>query len=112
MGVTQTSTLARNTLIISPNVPLAAAPGDEFDVSVTVTNNHKGSGTNKIILKAQPSKHLEIAGESAVTLTIAEGKDATTNFKVKAKDVLGGAEIKFTASDATESSSLVPFGTA
>lgn len=107
MGVTQTSTLARNTLIISPNVPLAAAPGDEFDVSVTVTNNHKGSGTNKIILKAQPSKHLEIAGESAVTLTIAEGKDATTNFKVKAKDVLGGAEIKFTASDATESSSLV-----
>lgn len=106
MGVAQTSTLARNTLIISPNVPLAAAPGDEFDVSVTVTNNHKGSGNNKIILKAQPSKHLEIAGESAVTLNIAEGKDATTNFKVKAKDVLGGAEIKFTASDATESSSL------
>lgn len=106
MGVTQTSVIARNPLIISPTTPLVAAPGDEFDVNVTVTNNHKGSGNNKIILKAQPSQHLEIAGESTYTMTIAEGKDSTVNFKVKAKDLLGAAEIKFTASDATESISL------
>lgn len=106
MGVAQTSTLAKNTFIISPNVPLAVAPGDEFDISVTVTNNHKGSGSDKISLKAVPSEHLKIEGEQVVSLTIDEGKDSTANFKVRAKEVLGAAEIRFTASDATESSSL------
>ena len=86
MGVAQTSTLAKNTFIISPNVPLAVAPGDEFDISVTVTNNHKGSGSDKISLKAVPSEHLKIEGEQVVSLTINEGKDSTANFKVRAKE--------------------------
>ena len=107
IGVTQSSTLARNTFIISPNAPLAAAPGDEFDVSVTVTNNHRGSGTaNKVTLTASPSQHLSIVGEKSVPLTIDEGKEATVSFKVKANNVLGGAEIAFKAADASESSKL------
>lgn len=107
VGANQNTSIAKNTFVISPNAPLAAAPGDEFDVSVTVTNAHKGSGeANKVKLTAVPSKHLEISGEKSVSLVIPEGKDVTTSFKVKAKDVLGGAEIRFTASDATESSSL------
>lgn len=107
IGVTQSSCLARNTFIISPSSPLAAAPGDEFDVSVTVTNNHRNSGANnKVTLTASPSEHLEIVGEKTLSLTIPEGKEATVSFKVKAKNVLGGAEIAFTAKDATESSRL------
>ncbi|MBO5729727.1 MAG: alpha-2-macroglobulin family protein [Treponema sp.] len=105
MGVATTSALARNTFIINPNTPLAVAPGDQFDVSVTVTNNHRGSGdANKVLLTATPSTHLEIVGEKSVQLTIAEGKDATTTFKVKARDTLGGGEILFTAQDAQEKS--------
>ena len=105
MGVATTSTLARNTFIINPNTPLAVAPGDQFDVSVTVTNNHRGSGdANKVILTAKPSEHLEIVGEKSVQFTLAEGKDATTTFKVKALDKLGGGEILFTAQDAQEKS--------
>lgn len=107
IGRAETSTLSRNTFIISPNAPLAAVPGDEFDVSVTVTNNHKGSGANaKVTLNATPSKHLEIVGTKKVTLTIPEGKDATVSYKVRAKNILGGAELKFVASDEKESSTL------
>ena len=107
VGAVQSSTVATNTFVISPNVPLAASPSDEFDVSVTVTNNHKGSGSkNKITLKAEPSKHLEIMGEKSVSLAIDEGKDETVSFKVKAKNELGGVQIKFTAMDSSESSSL------
>lgn len=107
IGRAESSTLARNAFIISPNAPTAAAPNDEFDVSVTVTNNHKGSGKNaKVTLTATPSKHLDIIENKSVTLYISEGKDATAKFKVKAKNILGGAEIKFTANDEKESSKL------
>ncbi|MCR4743371.1 MAG: alpha-2-macroglobulin family protein [Treponema sp.] len=106
IGVEETSILARNPLIITPNVPLAAAPGDEFDVSVTVTNNHKGSGNNKVTLNALPSKHLEIIGEPSASFTIAEGKDATCNFRVKTKEILGSADLLFVASDSSETCKL------
>ena len=107
IGVEKNSALARNTFIISPNTPLAAAPGDEFDVSVTVTNNHKGSGNdNKVTLVVSPTNNLEVVGSKSIPLTISEGKDATTTLRVKAKDSLGNAELLFTAKDATESSKL------
>lgn len=107
IGTKQTSTLARNTFIISPNAPLAVAPGDEFDVSVTVTNNHRGSGDNaKVTLKITPTDNLKVVGDSKLTLTIPEGKDATTSIKVQALKKLGNAELLFTASDSSESSKL------
>lgn len=105
LGASQTTTKATNTFIISPNTPLAAAPGDEFDVSVTVTNNHKGSGQNTpVTLSVNTSKHLEIIGDKSFALKISEGKDATVSLRLKAKKELGGAEIKFTAKDSSEAS--------
>lgn len=107
VGAAQTSTLARNTFIISPNAPTQAAPDDEFEITVTVTNNHKKSGENiPVTLTARPSKHLQIIGEDSIPLTISEGSDATATFRVKANNVLGTAEIRFTAEDSTEQSSL------
>ncbi len=107
LGVASSSTIARNTFVISPSAPLAVSPNDEFNVSVSVTNGHKGSGEmNKVTLSVKPSENLEVLGEKTLPLVIAEGKDATVSFKIKAKNILGGAELKFVASDATESSSL------
>ena len=105
IGTAENSTLATNTFIISPNTPLAVSPTDEFNVSVSVTNNHKGSGDNaKITLKASTSANLEVIGDKSIPLSIPEGKDASVSFKVRAKDSLGNAEILFTASDDKESS--------
>ncbi|MCR4791105.1 MAG: alpha-2-macroglobulin family protein, partial [Treponemataceae bacterium] len=106
MGVSQVSTVARNPLIISPSAPLLAAPGDEFDVSASVTNVHKGTGDNKVTLKIELSDNLEAVGEKTASFTIPEGKDASASFKVRAKEKLGSAQIKFIASDASESVSL------
>jgi len=96
-----------NTFIISPNAPMMAAPGDEFDISVTVTNNQKGSGENATVqLKAVPSNHLRIISDSDFSLAIPEGRDKTVNLRVKAAGPVGAAKIAFEASSGTDSSEL------
>jgi uncharacterized protein YfaS (alpha-2-macroglobulin family) len=107
IGAGEDRALVRSTFIISPNAPMMAAPGDEFDVSVTVTNNQKGIGENgKVRIKAIPSEHLSIAGNSEFNLNIAEGRDQTLNIPVKAAGPLGAAQIHFVASNNGETSEL------
>jgi uncharacterized protein YfaS (alpha-2-macroglobulin family) len=107
IGAGEDRSLVRSTFIISPNAPMMAAPGDEFDLSLTVTNNQKGAGENgKLRLKAIPSKHLSIVGNSEFDLQIAEGRDQTLNIPVKAAGPLGAAQITFVASNGGESSEL------
>lgn len=107
IGVAQNATEVKDTFVIVPNVPTFAAPGDEFEVSVTVTNNEKNSGNKSAVtLVAKPSKHVSILSDTTVKLTIPEGRDATTIFKIKANDVVGGADLLFTASSAKASSHI------
>ncbi|MBN2812156.1 MAG: alpha-2-macroglobulin [Spirochaetales bacterium] len=92
--------------VVVPNMPVMAAPGDEFGVSVTVTNTVDGSGSGaKVRLTARPESGLAVAGETSFDLAIPEGGDETVSFRVKALDVCGNAEIVFTASGAGETSS-------
>ncbi len=91
--------------VIVPNMPAMAAPGDEFGVSVTVTNTVTGSGTvPKVTLSAAPQSGLAISGDTSFDFSIPEGGDKTVTFRVKALDVSSDAEIRFTASGAGESS--------
>jgi uncharacterized protein YfaS (alpha-2-macroglobulin family) len=107
IGAGEDRALVRSTFIISPNAPMMAAPGDEFDVSLTVTNNQKGAGENgKLYLRAIPSEHLSIAGNSEFDLQIPEGRDQTLNIPVKAAGPLGAAQIRFVASNNGETSEL------
>lgn len=105
IGVEESYVTATNTFVIQPNSPLAVAPGDEFDLTVNVTNLNKGS-KGVVVLKAEPDNHVEISGNKTLELKIPEGGDSLVTFKVKAKPNLGGAEIKFTATEkgTTESS--------
>ncbi len=110
IGATDDKALIRNTFIISPNSPMMAAPGDEFEVSVTVTNNQKGVGEGgKVRLQATGSKHLTITSASTFDLSIPEGRDQTITLTVKAAGPVGAAEIKFLASNAGESSELAAY---
>ncbi|MDR0442273.1 MAG: alpha-2-macroglobulin family protein [Treponema sp.] len=107
VGAGEDRALIRSAFIISPNAPMMAAPGDEFEISVTVTNNQKGAGEGgRVQLRAIPSAHLSVIGNTQFNLQIAEGKDQTLTIPVKAAGPLGAAEIRFAASNQGETSEL------
>lgn len=97
-GAAEKQTLVRGPFIITPSVPTVAAPGDRFEVGVTVANNVSGSGESaEITIAAEPSSHLEILQTPPQPLRIAEGREATVIFSVRAKDELGSATLTFRA---------------
>ena len=80
-------------------MPVLAAPGDEFEVGVTVANNVEGSGENaEVQIRAESSEHLQIEKTPAQTLKIAEGREQTTTFSVRVNDKLGSGTVTFVAS--------------
>ena len=91
-------TLIRGPFVITPSVPVLAAPGDEFETGVTVANNVEGSGPNaEIELLGQTNERLSISGGTSQKLQIAEGRERTAIFKFRATDKLGSGEITFIA---------------
>jgi len=107
LGRDQDTTLVRGPFVITPNVLTAAAPGDEFEVNVGLSNNLEGSGDSaNIELSAAPSEHLEIVGDGRVTLQISEGNEGNARFRVRALDRLGPASLMFEASSGGETARL------
>lgn len=103
VGAESRSTIVRGPFVISPNVLTAAAPGDEFDVTVGVANIIEGSGKNvPIELGITASENLELIGAETSVLNIDEGSEGKLSFRVRAKQKLGAAELKFTARSGDE----------
>ena len=60
-GSAERNALIRGPFIITPSVPVLAAPGDEFEAGVTVANNVETSGGHASIeLRAETSEHLSV----------------------------------------------------
>ncbi len=98
-GSSDRDALIRGPFVITPSVPVLAAPGDEFEAGVTVANNVEGSGAGaEIELRAETSAQLSIKGRSTQTLRIAEGREQSVTFRFHVNDALGSGEIKFIAS--------------
>ncbi|MEC5218222.1 uncharacterized protein YfaS (alpha-2-macroglobulin family) [Actimicrobium sp. GrIS 1.19] len=102
VGVAQGSTTVRGDFVLSPNVPLAVTPGDEFDVSVGVSNNLGGSGKDAAIaVGLKTSAHLQVLGSATQTLKISEQREGVALFRVKVLDgpgaLLGSATLNFSA---------------
>ena len=103
VGRAEDRSTVRGPFVITPNLLTAAAPGDEFDVSVGVANNLEGSGSGaQIEITAKPSDNLEIISEPSTTLAIDEGAESRTRFRVRAKDQLGPGKLVFEASSGEE----------
>src|SRR5438132_24530 len=99
VGSSEREALIRGPFVITPSVPVLAAPGDEFEAGVTVANNVEGSGAGaEIELRAETSAQLSIKGQSTQTLRIAEGREQSATFRFHVNDALGSGEIKFIAS--------------
>jgi alpha-2-macroglobulin len=98
VGRAETSSIVRGPLVLTPNVPFFAAPGDEFIASLTVANNLEGAEANApISIVAQVTPHLEVIESPQGTLNVATGKEDTVRFRMRVKAELGGAEISFKA---------------
>ncbi|MFJ2988765.1 alpha-2-macroglobulin [Collimonas sp. NPDC087041] len=114
VGTAQGKTLVRGDFVISPNVPLAVTPGDEFDVSVGVANNVLGSGKDApVTLTLKTSPHLQVIGSDTQTLKIGEMREGVATYRLKAVDgaqaMLGSATLNFTStlgSNASKTSKL------
>jgi alpha-2-macroglobulin len=97
-GATQRDTLIRGPFVITPSVPVLAAPGDDFEAGVTIANNVEGSGENaEVQLRAESSEHVQIVKLSSQTLRIAEGREQSTSVSVHVNDKLGSGTITFIA---------------
>jgi len=98
VGRAETSSLVRGPLVLTPNVPFFAAPGDEFVASLTVANNLEGAdAAAPISISAQVTPHLEVIESPQAALTLATGREDTVRFRVRVREELGGAEISFKA---------------
>ena len=98
-GSADRDALIRGPFVITPSVPVLAAPGDEFEAGVTVANNVEGSGADaEIELRAETSPHLSVLGTASQKLRIAEGREQSVKLRFHVNDVLGSGEIKFVAS--------------
>ncbi len=96
IGVHDGRTLVRGDFVLSPNAPTTVTPGDEFDISVGVSNNAAGSGPEAqltVALATDPA--LEIVGEAQQSVQIAEGREGSVRFRLRARDELGPAKLDF-----------------
>jgi uncharacterized protein YfaS (alpha-2-macroglobulin family) len=99
IGVHEDRTLVRGDFVLSPNAPTTVTPGDEFEVSVGIANNLVGSGAEaRPAITLETDAGLEVIGESQQSLAIAEGREGSARFKLRAKDKLGSAELRFVTS--------------
>lgn len=99
VGVYQGKTLVRGDFVISPNAPLTVSPGDEFDVSVGVSNNVSGSGREApVSLAVKTSPHLEVVGNGKLELRIGELSEGVASFRIRARPQPGSASMQFVAS--------------
>ncbi|MGY2950895.1 alpha-2-macroglobulin [Ewingella americana] len=93
IGMAQTSATVRDNFIMTPNVPSMVAPGDEFDVSVGVSNNLEGMGDQPvdIAVKLTPPPQLEVVGNAQQSLSLAAKREGNLTFRLRAKAELGDA---------------------
>ncbi len=98
IGVTEKKTTARGDFVLSPNVPVVVAPGDEFDVSVGIANNLVGSGKAATVAAAlATSAHFEIVGDAKANVAIPEMREGVARYRLRVKDKLGSGTLTFTA---------------
>ena len=96
VGIEQARTVVRGDFVLSPNAPTTVTPGDEFEVSVGIANNLEGSGPGASVavgLLTDPG--LEVIGEARQQVAIAEGRESAVRFRVRARDLLGAANLRF-----------------
>ena len=95
LAVPVTRTVASNPYVIQPQQPLAAAPGDEFDMGVLVANNTGESDEKSLEVSVSAGEALELLTPNPQQLKLGPGQDGTVRFKAKAKEKLGPIAVRY-----------------
>lgn len=107
IGSSTHQALARADFVISPTPPLFVSPSDEFEVGVLVSNQSEGKGQKEDLdISVKPTKHVQVSSPPKVTVNIPQGREVGTSFRFKATNQLGSADIVFSATNGTLSSSI------
>jgi uncharacterized protein YfaS (alpha-2-macroglobulin family) len=98
VGESRSQTLVRGPLIITPDLPVAVAPGDEFEVTAAIANNIENSGSGlKIDVKVELDERLSFVRQAPESILVDEGREGKAVFRLKANDVLGASSVRLTA---------------
>ena len=98
LGSAQAMATVRGPFVLTPNLPTAVAPGDEFNVSVGIANNLENSGAGlPITLSLIPGDRLELLDNASQQISIDEGGEARVVFRVRAGASPGSMEFAVTA---------------
>ena len=99
IGKAQTAATVRDNFIMTPNVPSMVAPGDEFDVSVGISNNLEGLNGQSVPIGVHLTvpPQLSVIGSADQSLSLAEKREGVINFRLHANAVPGDAPLVFDA---------------
>jgi len=98
MGSASQQTTVRGDFVITPTLPPVVAPGDEFEISVNVANNVKGSGASpSIAVSLDVTGPVKLLSSAKTTTKIAENGQGAVSFQFKAAGTSGEATIKLHA---------------
>ena len=94
-GSAQTETAIHGPLIITPQAPLAAIPGDEFIATTSLTNASEGELDTDLRLETKGG--LQSVGNSAQHVHLAKNGTTTLRWPIRVNEPLGNAVLRFTA---------------
>ena len=98
VGEYATKTLVRAPVIITPNLPVAVAPGDSFEVTVALANNLEGEAPSApVTLGVDLDEGLTFATKPETSIVVPKGGEGRVTFRLTATDHLGEATVRFTA---------------
>ena len=99
VGSAQEDVTVRSELVLTPNMPIFLAPGDEAQGSVTIANGVAGAGKKAdISVRLELPEGLEVITAPSESFKVGEGAEETLAFTVKATDTLGPASLVIHAS--------------
>lgn len=97
IGIAQAESTVRADFVLSPTLPAAVTPGDEFEVALGVANVLPDSDGAQIQVRADLPENLEPVGELSRTLQLDSMREGVAVFRLKARAELGSAAIRFSA---------------
>ena len=107
-GSAETDIVVRGPVVITPQIPVLASPGDAFEAAVAVANNTGKTLHASLTLTSCPA--LRVTQKPTSDVTVAPGAEVTLPFRVSVADVPGSAELTFAVAgegiDARRSASL------